>query len=61
MPAEAENKIDADPFDEGCRAAAEGIPAEANPYQPGSDKNALWHDGHEIGAQARESGQSEDS
>jgi hypothetical protein len=54
-------KTDADPFDEGCRAAAEGIPAEANPYPPGSDKAALWQDGHEVGAQALESGQTEDS
>jgi hypothetical protein len=50
-----------DPFDEGCRAAAEGIPAESNPYPAGSDKHALWHDGHEVGAQALESGQTEDS
>ena len=50
-----------DPFDQGCRAATEGIPAEANPYPPGSDKNALWQDGHETGAQALESGQTEDS
>jgi hypothetical protein len=50
-----------DPFDEGCRAAAEGIPAEANPYPAGTDKHALWSDGHEVGAQALESGQSEDS
>ena len=50
-----------DPFDEGCRAAAEGIPAESNPYPDGSDKHALWHDGHEVGAQALESGQTEDS
>ncbi len=50
-----------DQFDEGCRAAAEGIPAESNPYPAGSDKHALWHDGHEVGAQALESGQTEDS
>ncbi len=50
-----------DPFDEGCRAATEGIPAESNPYPAGSDKHALWHDGHEVGAQALESGQTEDS
>ena len=50
-----------DPFDEGCRAAAEGIPAESNPYPAGSDKYALWQDGHEVGAQALESGQTEDS
>ena len=56
-----QTKTKADPFDEGCRAAAEGIPAEANPYPAGSDKHALWQDGHEVGAQALESGQSEDS
>ena len=50
-----------DPFDEGCRAAAEGIPAEANPYPPGTDKNALWQDGHEAAAKSMESGQTEDS
>ena len=50
-----------DPFDEGCRAATDGIPAEANPYPAGSGKNALWQDGHETGAQALESGQTEDS
>ena len=55
-------KADPDPFDEGCRSAAEGIPAEANPYYPpGSDRNALWQDGHEMGAKALESGQTEDS
>jgi hypothetical protein len=53
--------VESDPFDEGCKAAAEGIPAEANPYPAGSDKNALWQDGHEVGAQALESGQTEDS
>jgi hypothetical protein len=52
---------DRDPFEEGTRAAAEGIPAEANPYPDGTDKHALWADGHEAGAQALESGQTEDS
>ena len=37
------------------------LPVEANPYPAGSDKNALWQDGHEVGAQALESGQTEDS
>jgi hypothetical protein len=59
--ARIDSRTDGDPFDEGCRAATEGIPAEANPYPPGSDRNALWHDGHEVGAQALESGQTEDS
>ena len=57
----SKTKVDSDPFDEGCQAAAEGIPAEANPYPAGSDKYALWHDGHEVGARALESGQTEDS
>lgn len=48
-----------DPFDEGKAAAAMGIPAEANPYPPGSDKYALWQDGHELEAGAREAGESE--
>jgi hypothetical protein len=58
---QAKASTESDPFDEGCRAAAEGIPAEANPYPAGSDKYALWQDGHEVGAQALESGQTEDS
>jgi len=52
---------DPDPFEQGQRAARKNIPAEANPYPPGSDKAALWQDGHEVGAQALESGQTEDS
>lgn len=50
-----------DPFDEGRQAAAKDIPAEANPYPPGTEKNALWQDGHEVVSKAKESGQSEDS
>jgi hypothetical protein len=53
--------IEKDPFDEGQKAAAADIPVEANPYPPGSSKNALWQDGHEAVSKARESGQSEDS
>jgi hypothetical protein len=48
-----------DPFDEGERAAAENIPAEANPYQDGSEEHALWSAGHESVAGAVEAGQSE--
>jgi hypothetical protein len=58
---ERDTTTEADPFDKGTRAAAEGIPAEANPYPNGTDKHALWADGHEAGAQALESGQTEDS
>jgi hypothetical protein len=50
-----------DPFDEGIRAAAEGIAADANPYPRATDKYALWQDGYETGAQALQSGQTEDS
>ena len=57
----AKAKVESDAFDEGCRAAIEGIPAAANPYPAGSDKYALWQDGHEVGAHALESGQTEDS
>ena len=38
---------DPDPFEQGERAAREGIPAEANPYQDGSEQHALWAAGHE--------------
>jgi hypothetical protein len=31
---------DADPFEQGGRAARENIPAEANPYQDGSQKHS---------------------
>ncbi len=33
---------DPDPFEQGERAARQNIPAEANPYQDGSDEHALW-------------------
>lgn len=36
-----------DPFEEGERAAAGGIPAEGNPYQDGTEEYALWSAGHE--------------
>ena len=49
-----------DPFADGERAARLGIPAEANPYPAGSDKNALWQNGHERIAAAVEAGESED-
>ncbi len=51
---------DRDPFTEGERAARENIPAEANPYQDGSDEHALWSAGHEKIAGAREANESED-
>jgi hypothetical protein len=50
---------DRDPFAEGQRAARENIPAEANPYQNGSDEHALWAAGHEKIAGTIEAGESE--
>jgi hypothetical protein len=44
---------DPDPFEQGQRAARQNIPAEANPYQDGSDEHALWAAGHEKVAGAR--------
>jgi hypothetical protein len=51
----------ADPFDQGERAARENIPAEANPYQDGSEDHALWAAGHERVASATEAGEAEGS
>lgn len=48
-----------DPFEEGQAAAKQDIPAEANPYQDGSEQHALWSAGHERIAGAREAGESE--
>jgi hypothetical protein len=50
---------DPDPFEQGVRAARKNIPAEANPYQDGSDEHALWAAGHEKAAGETESDQSE--
>jgi hypothetical protein len=50
-----------DPFEEGQRAARKNIPAEANPYQDGSDHHSLWAAGHESVAGEAEAGESEDS
>ncbi|MBR0952824.1 hypothetical protein [Bradyrhizobium canariense] len=52
---------DRDPFAEGERAARENIPAEANPYQDGSNEHALWAAGHEKVAGAIEASESEGS
>jgi hypothetical protein len=52
---------DPDPFEQGQRAAQENIPAEANPYQDGSEQHALWAAGHEQVASAAEAGESEGS
>jgi hypothetical protein len=50
---------DPDPFEQGQRAARENIPAEANPYQAGSEEYALWAAGHEKVAGPREANESE--
>ena len=52
---------DPDPFEQGERAAREGIPAEANPYQDGSEQHALWAAGHEKVAGTIEANKSERS
>jgi len=48
-----------DPFNEGELAASENIPAEANPYQSGSDEYSLWSAGHERVAGEKEASESE--
>jgi len=48
-----------DPTEEGEFAAREGIPAEANPYQDGSQEHALWSAGHERVAGEMEANQAE--
>ena len=50
---------DPDPFAQGERAARENIPAEANPYQEGSEQYALWASGHERVASAMDANESE--
>ena len=50
---------DPDPFEQGQHAAREGIPAEANPYQDGSEQHALWAAGQEQVAGAIEAGEAE--
>lgn len=52
---------DRDPFEEGERAARDNIPAEANPYQAGSEEYALWAAGHEKIASAIEAREAEDT
>lgn len=48
-----------DPFDQGKKAAADGVPAEGNPYIAGTDEHGLWSAGHEERASAIEAGESE--
>ena len=52
---------DPDPFEEGQRAARKNIPAEANPYQDGSEEHSLWSAGHEQVAGAAEANKSEET
>ena len=52
---------DPDPFEMGQRAARQNIPAEANPFQDGTEQHALWAAGHEQVAGAIEAGEAEDS
>lgn len=47
-------------FEEGRRAAAEDIPADANPYEQETTEQARWAEGHASIAQALEAAQSED-
>lgn len=53
------NEPQKDPFVEGESAAQKNIPAEANPYQEGSEEFALWSAGHERVASAMEAQESE--
>ena len=48
-----------DPFEAGELAAQENIPAEANPYQDGSEEHSLWSAGHERVAGEIEANESE--
>jgi hypothetical protein len=48
---------DPDPFELGQSAAREKIPAEANPYQDGSEQHSLWAAGHEQVAGEIEAGE----
>jgi len=50
---------DPDPFEMGQRAARENIPAEANPFQDGSEQHSLWAASHEKVASAIEASESE--
>lgn len=49
---------DPDPFEQGQRAAGENIPAEANPYQDGTEHHSLRATGHEQIAGAIEANES---
>lgn len=53
------NDLLRDAFAEGERAARENIPAEANPYQNGTEDYSLWSAGHERVASAIEASEAE--
>jgi hypothetical protein len=46
-------------YEEGRRAAADDIPAEANPYDDKTREHARWLEGHTSIAQTLEAAQSE--
>ena len=50
-----------DAYNEGQRAAAKDIPADANPYKDGSPEHTQWAEGHETVASAKEANQGEGS
>jgi len=54
-------RTDPDPFEQGQRAAREGIFAEGNPYQDGTEQHALWAAGHEQVASTIEATESEET
>lgn len=47
------------PYEAGMRAAAENIPAEANPFAKGTEDYQQWRAGHDVVATAEEAGESE--
>jgi hypothetical protein len=58
-PKGASMNADPDPFEQGQQAARDNIPAEANPYQDGSEQHALWAAGHEQVAGSAEANESD--
>lgn len=48
-----------DAFAEGEQAASKDIPADANPYEEGTQEHARWVEGHETVAGAVEASQGE--
>jgi hypothetical protein len=50
-----------DPLKEGKLAALDNVPAGANPYPSGTNEHALWKNGYDVQAAAKEAGESENS